>query len=70
MFIRTSRNSSLTLSNKRDQFGKVRWNEDSKSTIISNPITKEHTMLRQYILPSLLNLLAANRHHETTTKSS
>ena len=55
---------SLTLSNKRDQFGKVRWNEDSKSTIISNPITKEHTMLRQYILPSLLNLLAANRHHE------
>ena len=55
---------SLTLSNKRDQFGRVRWIEENKSTIISNPITKEHTMLRQYILPSLLNLLAANRHHE------
>ena len=55
---------SLTLSNKRDQFERVRWNEENKSTIISNPITKEHTMLRQYILPSLLNLLAANRHHE------
>jgi len=55
---------SLTLSNKRDQFERVRWIEENKSTIISNPITKEHTMLRQYILPSLLNLLAANRHHE------
>ena len=55
---------SLTLSNKRDQFERVRWNEENKSTIISNPITKEHTMLRQHILPSLLNLLAANRHHE------
>ena len=55
---------SLTLSNKRDQFDRVRWSEENKSTIISNPITKEHTMLRQYILPSLLNLLAANRHHE------
>ena len=55
---------SLTLSNKRDQFERVRWNEENKSTIISNPITKEHTMLRQYILPSLLSLLAANRHHE------
>lgn len=55
---------SLTLSNKRDQFERVRWIEENKSTMISNPITKEHTMLRQYILPSLLNLLAANRHHE------
>ncbi len=55
---------SLTLSNKRDQFERVRWNEENKSTIISNPITNEHTMLRQHILPSLLNLLAANRHHE------
>ena len=55
---------SLTLSNKRDQFERVRWIEENKSTVISNPITKEHTMLRQYILPSLLNLLAANRHHE------
>ena len=55
---------SLTLSNKRDQFERVRWIEENKSTIISNPITKEHTMLRQYILPSLLNLLASNRHHE------
>ena len=55
---------SLTLSNKRDQFDRVRWSEKNKSTIISNPITKEHTMLRQHILPSLLNLLAANRHHE------
>jgi phenylalanyl-tRNA synthetase beta chain len=59
---------SLTLSNNRDQFEKVRWLEVGKSTIISNPITQDHTMLRQYILPSLLNLLSANRHHELPQK--
>ena len=59
---------SLTLSNKRDQFENVRWLEMGKCTIISNPITQDHTMLRQYILPSLLNLLSANRHHELPQK--
>jgi phenylalanyl-tRNA synthetase beta chain len=59
---------SLTLSNTRDQFEKMRWLEVGKSTIIANPITQDHTMLRQYILPSLLNLLSANRHHELPQK--
>ena len=59
---------SLTLSNYRDQFDKVRWLELDKSTIISNPITQDHTLLRQHILPSLLNLLSANRHHELPQK--
>ena len=36
--------------------------------MISNPITIDHTLLRQYILPSLLRLLAANRHHELPQK--
>ena len=31
---------------------------------MANPITIDHTMMRQRILPSLLQLLAANRHHE------
>lgn len=59
---------SLTLSNNRDQFHKIRWPEVGKCTVISNPITQDHTMLRQYILPSLLNLLSANRHHELPQK--
>ena len=59
---------SLTLSNERDQFEKIRWLEEGKRTIISNPITQDHTMLRQHILPSLLNLLSANRHHELPQK--
>jgi phenylalanyl-tRNA synthetase beta chain len=59
---------SLTLSNKKDQFEKMRWSETGKSTIIANPITQDHTILRQYILPSLLNLLSANRHHELPQK--
>lgn len=55
---------SLTLSNERDQFENVRWPQEEGMALISNPITSEHTVLRQYILPSLLRLLAANRHHE------
>ena len=55
---------SLTLSNERDQFEIVRWPRGDGIALISNPITSEHTILRQNILPSLLRLLAANRHHE------
>tara|TARA_Y100001960_G_scaffold329913_1_gene422495 strand:- start:2208 stop:3962 length:1755 start_codon:yes stop_codon:yes gene_type:complete len=55
---------SLTLSNEEDQFEKIRWPQKDGLAIIANPITSEHTVLRQYILPSLLRLLAANRHHE------
>ena len=55
---------SLTLSNEGDQFEKTRWPIISEATVISNPITVDHTVLRQYIFPSLMNLLASNRHHE------
>lgn len=55
---------SLTLSNETDQFTNMRWNQDHASTIITNPITVDHTMLRQFLLPGLLRLLATNRHHD------
>lgn len=55
---------SLTLSNEGDQFEIMRWPQEEGLALISNPITSDHTILRQYILPSLLKLLAANRHHE------
>ena len=55
---------SLTLSNERVQFDKTRWKSLATVTELANPITIDHTMMRQRILPSLLQLLAANRHHE------
>jgi len=55
---------SLTLSNDDDQFNSVRWKPDGAITRMTNPITTEHTILRQNILPGLLRLLAANRHHD------
>nr|MBC8518353.1 hypothetical protein [Euryarchaeota archaeon] len=55
---------SLTLSNEDDQFTKMRQKSTGDVTELHNPITIEHTIMRQYILPSLLRLLAANRHHE------
>ena len=59
---------SLTLSNEQDQFSKMRWGEIAGITAIANPITSEHTILRQSVLPSLLGLLTANRHHELPQK--
>ena len=55
---------SLTLSNKKDEFDLMRWGHFGELSEISNPITVEHTILRQSILPSLMRLLAANKHHE------
>jgi len=55
---------SLTLSNEDDQFKKMRWQATGDITQIANPITTEHTILRQNILPGLLRLLSANRHHD------
>jgi phenylalanyl-tRNA synthetase beta chain len=56
--------TSLTLANERDQFDKMRAPPSNEFTTIHNPITVDHTMMRQHVLPSLMNLLAANRHHE------
>jgi len=55
---------SLTLSSDQIQFQMMDWPPNGDVTRIANPITNEHTMLRQRVLPSLLQLLAANRHHE------
>ena len=55
---------SLTLSNDSDQFELMRWKAEGEITRMTNPITTEHTILRQNILPGLLRLLAANRHHD------
>ena len=55
---------SLTLSNDADQFELVRWSNVGEVTRITNPITVDHTLLRQYLLPGLLRLLSSNRHHD------
>lgn len=55
---------SLTLSNDIDQFEAMRWPAMGEVTRITNPITIEHTLLRQYLLPGLFRLLASNRHHD------
>ena len=55
---------SLTLSNEFDQFERMRWIPTNEITQITNPITQEHTMMRQFLLPGLLKLLATNRHHD------
>ncbi|MEJ6563240.1 MAG: phenylalanine--tRNA ligase beta subunit-related protein, partial [Euryarchaeota archaeon] len=55
---------SLTLSNDVDQFDAMRWPPMGDVTRITNPITIEHTLLRQYLLPGLFRLLASNRHHD------
>ncbi len=59
---------SLTLSNQKDEFELMRWNHFGELSEIANPITVEHTILRQSVLPSLMRLLATNKHHELPQK--
>jgi len=54
----------LTLSNMEDQFQRMRWTPKHKVTQLTNPITVDHTVLRQHLMPGLIRLLAANKHHD------
>lgn len=60
--------TSLTLSNQKDQFEFVRWHEEHIATILENPITVDHTLLRTNLLPGLIRLLSANKHNELPQK--
>ena len=55
---------TLTLSNENKEFREMRSRPRGAVTKIRNPITQEHGILRQRILPSMIEVLAANRHHE------
>jgi len=58
---------SLTLTNDQDQF--VRMGEDiGDRAVIRNPLSEEHTVLRVSILPSLMAVLRANKHHDMPQK--
>lgn len=52
--------STLTLSSIQEQVGV----EDSDITKVKNPITQEHTCLRTSLIPSLMHVLKANKHHD------
>jgi phenylalanyl-tRNA synthetase beta chain len=52
--------STLTLSSIQEQVG----TEEEAITKVRNPISVEHTCVRATLLPSLLYVLKANKHHE------
>ena len=42
--------------------------EGENEAAVSNPVTKDFHMLRSSVMPSLLELLSSNRHHELPQK--
>ncbi|UCD93035.1 MAG: phenylalanine--tRNA ligase subunit beta, partial [Methanobacteriota archaeon] len=52
--------STLTLSSTAEQ----EWIEESDITSLQNPISQEHTCVRSSLIPSLMHVLRANKHHE------
>jgi phenylalanyl-tRNA synthetase beta chain len=54
--------STFTLSNERDEFEKMGLIE-GKRVEIKNPIGEEYSCLRVSLIPSILKILAENRHH-------
>lgn len=52
---------TLTLSDPKAQWG--HWKEpDGKAVLLLNPVLEDQTLLRTKLVPSLLGVLAANRH--------
>lgn len=58
---------TLSLSNKEEQYKKIGL-EEGNSVEIENPITEKHSCLRQMLLPSVLNVLNSNKHHDLPQK--
>ncbi|HEX2021996.1 MAG TPA: phenylalanine--tRNA ligase subunit beta, partial [Candidatus Thermoplasmatota archaeon] len=54
---------SLTLSNPRDQFQRLR-RPPARSVDVRNPVTEDVTMLRVALLPGLLQILRKNAHRD------
>lgn len=53
---------TLSLSNPEKEFSKMRI--EGKAVEIENPISVEHSILKQSLIPSLLEILSKNRHNE------
>jgi phenylalanyl-tRNA synthetase beta chain len=54
---------TISLSNEETQFGSMDRKEKEHIRVL-NPITTEHTMMRMSSIPSLLNILRANKHRD------
>jgi len=54
--------STFTLSNEKDEFEKMGLKEE-KRVQIENPMGEEYSCLRVSLIPSVLKILAENRHH-------
>ncbi len=55
--------TTLSLSNKRDEFLNIGYKEERDSIEIENPIGEEYNTIRVSLLPSLLKIGMENRHH-------
>jgi phenylalanyl-tRNA synthetase beta chain len=59
--------TTLTLSNQKDEFERSGL-PVKRSTVITNPITEDHTCLRSYLMPSLMRILRHNKHRDLPQK--
>ncbi len=55
--------ATLSLSGMEEQFERMRL-EPVEHVAIDNPISQRHTLVRVSLLPSLLEILSKNRHHD------
>jgi len=55
---------TLTLGNEDRDYRDLRRSVSVRRTVLENPISEEHTMVRTSLLPSLLEILSHNRHRD------
>lgn len=55
--------ATLSLSGMEEQFDRMQ-REPARYVAIDNPISRKHSLVRVSLLPSLLEILSKNRHHD------
>ncbi|HDN96285.1 MAG TPA: phenylalanine--tRNA ligase subunit beta [Thermoplasmatales archaeon] len=55
---------TLSLSSIEKEFEKMEMEKGNEMVELENPITKEHSILRTSLIPSLMEILSKNRHND------
>ncbi|MCD6462028.1 MAG: phenylalanine--tRNA ligase subunit beta [Thermoplasmata archaeon] len=58
---------TFTLIGREDQYTKMRLPVEEVAPLV-NPLTQEHNSLREWLIPSLMQILKANRHRDLPQK--
>jgi phenylalanyl-tRNA synthetase beta chain len=55
---------TLSLSSPEEQFDAMNLPRDRRAIVVLNPVSEAHVLLRESLIPSLMNILRKNKHRD------